>query len=140
MDIEKIKRWLQITRENQQNDFWTKIFALQTPEQFFDSRQANMLPKYDIYQNETHICLIIELPGIANKDVTISLNSDSYLLVKGNYPLLFPSEMELKKERYYGTFERLIPLPEPTELHLLHINQYNGLFQVTYPKQTRMPF
>lgn len=135
MDYEKIKRWLAITRDYQENDFWTKIFAYNTPEQFFENRQSNTLPKYDLYQNETHVCVIIELPGITSKDVNVSLNSDTYLLVRGNFPLLFPNEMEITKERYYGTFERLIPLPEPTELHLLQINHHNGLFQITYPKK-----
>ncbi len=140
MDIEKIKRWLEITGEYQQNDFWTKTVASQTPEQFFNSQKKHLLPKYDIYQNETHICIILELPGIDNNDVNIALNSDTYLLVKGSFPLLFPNEMAVKKERYYGTFERLIPLPEPTELHLLHIYQHNGLFQITYPRKTSMSY
>lgn len=133
MDIEKLKQWLKLTREYQKNDFWTNIFANHTPEQFFKSEKD--IPIYDIYKNDTHICVIVELPGVNEKDINISLDSNTRLRIKGIAKPLFPAEMDVKKERFYGNFERTILLPEPAEAKFVHVNYHQGLFQITYPRQ-----
>ena len=44
-------------------------------------------------------------------------------------------EFEVKKERYYGEFEREIELPEPTDAKSIQVHFQDGLMQVSYPRQ-----
>ncbi|MCD2506098.1 spore coat protein CotP, partial [Staphylococcus aureus] len=37
MDFEKIRKWLEITNEYKQSDFWTNVLKYKAPEHFFDS-------------------------------------------------------------------------------------------------------
>jgi HSP20 family protein len=136
MNIEKMKKWLEFTNQYQKNDFWKKIFDHQSPDQFFETEDKN-IPIYDVYQNESQIYILIELPGVNKNDIHLSLKSNSHLLVKGNIRQWFPAQMEVKKERYYGEFERLIPLPEPTEARFIQVHYQHGLLHVTYPRQVK---
>ncbi|MDZ5470266.1 Hsp20/alpha crystallin family protein [Bacillus sp. 31A1R] len=135
MDLEKMKKWLEFTNNYQKNDFWWNAFKQQSPEQFFETfEKGENLPRYDIYKNDTHICIIIEIPGVSTNDINISLKSKTHLFIEGTIKPLFPTEMEVKKERYYGKVERLITLPEPTEAQFVQVNFHQGLIQVTYPR------
>lgn len=134
MEVEKMKQWLEMSNKFQKNDFWKKIFDSHTPESFFDRRSR--FPLYDCYQNDSYISMIIEMPGVPSEDIHISLRSKTQLVIQGTIRPLFPQEMDIKKERYYGEFERVIPLPEPTEPQLIQIHYHQGLIQVTYPRQS----
>ena len=48
--------------------------------------------------------------------------------------LLLPLEKEIKRERVYGEFERIIDLPEATHAQLMHIQMNDGLLQISYPR------
>lgn len=34
MDLDKMRKWLEITNEYKQNDFWTNVLKYKAPEQF----------------------------------------------------------------------------------------------------------
>ncbi|WP_442598382.1 Hsp20/alpha crystallin family protein [Neobacillus sp. D3-1R] len=133
MNVEKMRHWLEMSNKLQGNDFWKKIFDHHPPETFFQKR--GNYPLADCYQNDSSICLILEIPGVQPNDIHISLQSNSHLLIKGMIKPLFPKEMVINTERFYGEFERVIHLPEPTEPHLIQIHYHQGLIQVTYPRQ-----
>ncbi|MBY4605510.1 MULTISPECIES: Hsp20/alpha crystallin family protein [Bacillus] len=133
MDIEKIRKWLEITNEYKQSDFWTKVLKHKTPEQFFDSDTNTFV--YDLYQDEENNFIIVEIPGVYKEELTISLISKTQLLIKGTITPVFPAEMEVLRERYYGEIERTIHLPEATEPHLLQLQMLNGLLHISYPRQ-----
>lgn len=133
MNMEKIKKWVDFSNQFHQRDDWKKFFNLYPPDQFFSEKGP--FPKYDIFQNETHNCLLIEVPGLNREDFHVSLQSKSKLLLKGTAKPIFPAEMEMKKERFYGEFERVIDLPEPAEPHLMQFYFHQGLLQIIYPRQ-----
>ncbi|WP_165970931.1 Hsp20/alpha crystallin family protein [Peribacillus frigoritolerans] len=78
---------------------------------------------------------MLELPGVAKEDVKFSLKSHVDLIVNGVIRALYPIEMEVEKLRYYGDFERVVRLPEPTEAQLISLHFQHGLVYVTYPIQ-----
>ncbi|MDQ0412612.1 MULTISPECIES: Hsp20/alpha crystallin family protein [Mesobacillus] len=132
MDMEKVKMWLELTNKYQKDDFWRGLFHQGIPERIV---HANDFPLYDIYKSDSILCLIIELPGIDRSDLSVALRHGDTLVVKGISRSLFPADMELKRERFYGEFERLIPLPQPTETKFIHSTFQDGILQVTYPRQ-----
>lgn len=133
MDMEKMKKWLELTNQYQSDNFWSNIFDSQNPSQFFQTDDD--FPRYDVYQNESHICVILEAPGLSQEDITFSLSSNTNLLIKGVVKPIYPKEMEVRSERFCGEFERTIPLPEPTEAKSINIQFLNGLIQVAYPRK-----
>jgi len=133
MDMEKVKMWLELTNKYQKDDFWQGLFNHGIPERMVHA--GDDFPLYDIYKNESAICLIIEVPGLSRSDLSVALRQEDTLVVKGISRTLFPADMEVKRERFYGEFERLILLPEPTEARFIQSSFHDGILQVTYPRQ-----
>ena len=134
MDIEKMRKWLEITNESRQSDFWSSVLKHKTADEFLRDKDYQTKPIYDLYQNEYYNFVIIEIPGVNERDVTLQLISKSQLLVKGTTSSIFPLETELKRERIYGFFERVIDLPEKTDERLMNIKFFNGLLLISYPR------
>ncbi|KAF1677669.1 MULTISPECIES: spore coat protein CotP [Bacillus] len=133
MDFEKIRKWLEITNEYKQSDFWTNVLKYKTPEQFFDSDAFTLV--YDFYQDDEYNFIIVEMPGVYEEELTIRLQSKTQLFIKGTIMPVFPSEMEVLRKRYYGDFEQTIQLPEAAESHLLQVQLLNGILHISYPRQ-----
>src|SRR5574342_153848 len=107
MDIDKVRKWLELTNQYQKNEFWRNLFSHSVPEKMLRADEA--FPLYDIYQNQSSICIVIEISGMNKNDLSISLRQKSTLVVKGKTVPLFPDEMRIKKKRCEGDFERLVP-------------------------------
>ncbi|MCO4850050.1 Hsp20/alpha crystallin family protein [Bacillus vallismortis] len=133
MDIEKIRKWLEITNEYKQSDFWSNVLKQKAPEHFFESKTHMLV--YDLYQDEEYNYIIVEIPGVFQEELSIRLVSKTKLLIKGNVTPVFPAQMEVLCKRYYGEFEQVIKLPEAAEPHLLQLQLSNGLLHVSYPRQ-----
>ncbi len=69
MDFEKIRKWLEITNEYKQSDFWTNVLKYKAPEHFFDSEASTFV--YDFYQDEEYNFIIVEMPGVYEEELTI---------------------------------------------------------------------
>lgn len=92
-------------------------------------------PRMDVTETESAIEVSVELPGIDQKDVDVSL-TDSALTIKGEKK----SEQEESKkgyqllERSYGSFYRSIPLPPGVDADKTAAQFKNGVLTVTLPK------
>ena len=133
MDIEKMRKWLEITNEYKKSDFWTSVLKEKHTDEL--SKEVRLKPIFDIYQNEHHNFIIIEIPGVHQADLSLNLISNTHLRISGKIKPVIPLEMEIKRERVYGEFERVIELPEATQAHLLYIQIYNGLLHISYPRK-----
>lgn len=132
MDIEKMRKWLEITNEYKKSDFWTSVLEQKYPDQ--SPKKEECKPKLDIYQNENENYIIVEIPGVDQQDLSLHLISHTKLKISGKIMPVFSQEVEIKKERVYGEFERVIELPEATHVHLINIQIYNGLLYISYPR------
>lgn len=133
MNVEKVKKWLDITNQFRMQDDWVKVFSQYPPNQFF-KHHNHPFPKVDIYQDELVNIIIVELPGVYQEDIQLFLKTNRELTIKGKINSLFSNWIHIKKERYLGEFERTIQLPEPTETHLIKTVYQAGLLQITYPR------
>ncbi|QED46191.1 Hsp20/alpha crystallin family protein [Cytobacillus dafuensis] len=133
MDIEKMRKWLEITNEYRNSDFWSSVLKQKHPDEFFKEKMPN--PIFDMYQNENYNFIIFEIPGVNQEDLSLNLISNTHLKISGKINPVLPLEMEMKRERVYGEFERVIELPEATQAHLMHIQVNNGLLHISYPRK-----
>jgi HSP20 family protein len=92
-------------------------------------------PRADIAETESALEVSVELPGLDQKDVDVSL-TDSALTIKGERK----SERDESKkgyhlaERSYGSFYRSIPLPSGVDADKVNAEFKNGVLTVTLPK------
>jgi HSP20 family protein len=135
MDIEKIRKWMEITNEYKQSDFWSSVLNQQPPKEFFTRSSDIDVPKHDIYKNDTTICILVELPGIQVNNLLFNLISKSRISIKTIVVPPISKELAIKQERYYGDISFEIDLPEPTEAQLLTTQYQDGLLYISYPRQ-----
>ena len=81
-----MRKWLEITNEHKPSDFWTNVLKRKSPEDF--SPYKNTLT-YDIYQDEQHTFVIVEMPGVYEEELTLRLLSRTRLHIRGNITPFF---------------------------------------------------
>lgn len=92
-------------------------------------------PSTDVAETDGSIDIEVELPGMSEKDIEISL-SDGAMTIRGEKK----SEREEKRkgvylsERTYGSFYRSIPLPPGVDADKAEAAFKNGVLTVTLPK------
>ena len=93
-------------------------------------------PNVEITEGDKEFRVIAEVPGLEEKDMEILLD-DGVLTLRGEKK----SEAEEKErqfsERFYGRFERRIPLGPEVEEDRVAANFKNGVLTVTLPKTER---
>src|SRR4051812_20907817 len=70
---------------------------------------ASAWPKIEVAEAESEVRVMAELPGMEEKDVEVLL-SDGALVIKGERKSEVNDQERQFSERYFGTFERRIPL------------------------------
>ena len=125
---------------------WTGFGSLkQDMDRLFDRMAANkwddfpMLgdwcPSMDISETKDNLLVKVEVPGMDQKDIRISLQ-ENLLTIKGEKK----QEKEQKDERYhriersYGAFTRSARLPVGVDANKVSAAFKNGLLTVTLPK------
>jgi HSP20 family protein len=92
-------------------------------------------PVVDMCETKDDLVLSVELPGVREKDVTVSITGDR-LVIKGERRF----EQEVKEqsflhlERTYGKFERLIQLPMPVQSDKVKATYRDGVLEIRLPK------
>jgi HSP20 family protein len=93
-------------------------------------------PKLEVSETEKQIKVSAEIPGMEEKDVELTL-SDGNLVLRGE----MKSEVEDKErqfsERFYGRFERQIPVGKDIEEDKIEASFKNGVLTVIMPKSEK---
>ena len=93
-------------------------------------------PDIDVRENDQEIVLEVELPGVDEKDVTVSLR-EGVLSLKGEKK----SQREEKKDAYhvversYGSFERSFRLPDAVDDDQVTASFDKGVLRILVPKK-----
>jgi HSP20 family protein len=99
-------------------------------------REAMMVPEVDVRENANSITVEAELPGLEEKDVTVTL-ANGILAIKGEKK----REREEKEENYYltersfGRFERSLRLPDTIDTNKIEARFDKGVLKVTAAKK-----
>ena len=93
------------------------------------------MPVVDMYETSDDLLLNFELPGVREKDISLSITGD-VLTVKGErqFNQHVNDENYLHMERAYGKFERSIRLPVPVQAGRVKATYRDGMLEVTLPK------
>jgi HSP20 family protein len=93
------------------------------------------LPSVDMHETKDELVLSVEVPGVSEKDVTVSITGD-LLSIKGERRVTDPTSDQkyLHVERVYGQFERLIQLPMAVQADKVKAMYRDGVLTITLPK------
>jgi HSP20 family protein len=97
---------------------------------------GGIVPSVDVRESETEIVVEAELPGMDEKDVSVTLNN-GVLTLKGEKK----SEHEEKKddyhltERSYGSFQRSLQIADTVDADKVKATFDKGVLKVTMPKR-----
>ncbi len=103
-----------------------------------ESGTGMLAPAIDVSETDDAFEVSAELPGIAEKDITVELD-EGVLTIKGEKR----DEKEEKKkdyhlvERAYGSFRRTITLPRDIDPAKIAAKFSNGVLHVTVPKPAK---
>lgn len=106
----------------------------------FDRREMNRMNnmmKTDVKEGENNYTLMIELPGIDKKDITLDLR-DGYLTVSATreHKIDASKENYIRKERSYGSFSRSFYVGDVRKEDV-SASLENGELKVVVPKETK---
>ena len=92
-------------------------------------------PPVDIYETESEIVLVAEIPGMDENDVEVEVR-DNVLLLRGERKM----EEDLNKESYhrveraYGGFQRTFTLPQSVDSTNISAAYSKGVLEIKMPK------
>jgi HSP20 family protein len=89
-------------------------------------------PDIEVSENDKEVTITAELPGLEEKDVEVQL-SNGVLAIKGEKRTETEDKDRLLSERFYGRFERRIPVDDIDE-DKVDASFRNGVLTVTLPK------
>jgi HSP20 family protein len=114
----------------------------------WDLGSARFVPLADMYEDDSNLELRLEVPGVDEKDLEISIR-ENVLTVKGERKLENNEKSEnfVRQERAYGKFSRSFTLPSSVDPEHVDANYVNGVLHVwlskradARPKQIRVNF
>jgi HSP20 family protein len=93
-------------------------------------------PPTDVYETRDDLVIAVELPGVREKDIHLSLQGD-VLVLRGQRGIAAeaPEENYHRIERWYGTFERHVQLPIPVLGNKIRASYKDGILEIRLPKQ-----
>src|SRR5437870_6272174 len=99
---------------------------------------ANFAPPVDVYEDEHNITLKIEVPGIDEKDIDVSIENNT-LTVRGERTLEKEEKEEnfQRVERQYGSFTRSFTLPNSVDLEQVSADYNKGVLKIRIAKKAR---
>lgn len=92
-------------------------------------------PAVDIYETKDELVVTVELPGVKEKEVQLSIVADT-LSLRGHRT----ADREVQDENYHrierwsGSFERSIQLPFPVRTEQVRANYHDGVLEIRLPK------
>jgi HSP20 family protein len=93
-------------------------------------------PSVEISDGEKELKVTAEVPGLEEKDIEVLLD-DGVLTLRGEKRSETEDKDKQFSERYYGRFERRIPLGYEVEQDQVGARFKNGVLTVTLPKSAK---
>ena len=93
------------------------------------------MPAVDMHETKDDLVLRVEVPGVREKDVAVSITGD-LLTVRGERRWEDESKDQkfLHVERVYGQFERMIQLPMAVQTDKVKASYREGVLEIKLPK------
>lgn len=97
---------------------------------------STFAPAVDVYEDEHHVTLKIEVPGIDEKDIDVRVENNT-LTVHGERKLEKEEKEEnfRRVERQYGSFTRSFTLPNTVDTENIQANYDKGILKIQLAKK-----
>jgi HSP20 family protein len=93
-------------------------------------------PRIDITESNNGFIVYSEMPGMDKSQVSISVNEDRVLNIKGTKAKDLPEgRTMLRSERLFGEFSRSLQLPEEADIEKIAAKFINGVLELSIPKK-----
>jgi HSP20 family protein len=94
------------------------------------------LPSTDVKETAEAYAVSVELPGMTEQDVSVSTDDDQLILrgqkiEEGSHA----TSTYRRSERWFGRFERIIPLPSDVAGDRIRSSMQNGVLEIVLPKK-----
>ena len=101
-----------------------------------EERLKHLMP-LEVYETPNEFVVKVELPGVKKEDVEIIIR-DNYLVIKAEKREEIEEERQQVhvKERVYGKFERIIPLPPDLDTDNAKASFKDGVLEIRFPKKS----
>ena len=98
------------------------------------SDTALWAPDIDVYQRDDQLVIKADLPGLRKDEVSVDIADDA-VTIQGERKTERQDDREgyFRSERSYGSFCRVIPLPEGAMTDQAKANFHDGVLEVTLP-------
>jgi HSP20 family protein len=102
------------------------------------SATAEWVPAADVEEYEDRFELFVDLPGVAAKDVEVTLEA-GVLTLAGERMSVRSTDpaINARRERGTGRFHRRFILPDTVDAERVKATERNGVLEVTIPKQAK---
>ena len=113
-------------------NFLSKLFKANA------SASLKILPRTDFSETDQEYMVEVDLPGVKEENLEISLSKDNVLTIQGKRE----SQEEKKErnyyklERAYGSFERTLMLPDNCDADKVSATFKDGILTIQIPKKT----
>ncbi|WP_297434670.1 Hsp20/alpha crystallin family protein [Sulfurimonas sp.] len=107
-------------------------------EHFTNAKLNNFnYPRMDVKESAKEITLKFDLAGVPKKNIKLSIDANNLLTLKGEKSAAKDEKTKdvVKKEIFYGSFERAVQLPENVEQDKLTTSYKNGILTVIVPRK-----
>ncbi len=113
------------------DNFFDEFFSVR-PTTFFET---DWLPKIDVQEDENEIHVTAEMPGVEEKDLTVTLEN-GILTIAGEKKEEKEDKTKSRvvSERRYGSFSRSISLPEGIKQDEIKASFKNGVLKIDIEK------
>ena len=122
------------TLQDRVNRIFRESFSPERPDEALTT--SNFAPPVDVYEDEHNITLKIEVPGIDEKDINVSIENNT-LTVHGERRFEKDEKEENfhRVERMYGSFTRSFTLPNTVDLEQVSAHYENGVLKIRLAKK-----
>lgn len=89
-------------------------------------------PQLELFEKDGYLVVRADLPGLKEEDVKVEVQADNTLLIEGERKSEQEDEREgiYRSERSYGSFRRVIALPEGIDAEHAEAKFQNGVLEV----------
>ncbi|MDN3520245.1 Hsp20/alpha crystallin family protein [Halomonas ramblicola] len=128
---QELDRWM---------DGMLRQFGLPSFESRFGDMPTLLRPRLDINERPEHYEISVEVPGVDEKDIRLSLD-DHRLVIEGEKRQESRSEegQYRRVERSYGSFRRILDLPADARVDDIQASFARGVLSVRVPRSGEAP-
>jgi len=117
---------------------WSLMRRFQEMERWLHGSESDEMamwsPSIDVRERDHHLIVSADLPGLTKDDVKVEV-TDEGLSIRGERKREYEERQEgyYRTERSYGSFRRVIPLPEGASVEQAKALFKDGVLEVTVP-------